>query len=110
MAPLNNGPARVWGAAGPFDASDLGTTNSAKFTKLAHKSQANSRVARRRLLVTKLHRLGPASLSHFINNIERGEHIAETLERYAALPADFIRAYGGDRFPPALLCIDGGGP
>jgi hypothetical protein len=36
--------------------------------------------------------------------------INQKLERYAALPADFIKANAGDRFTPSLHCIDWGEP
>jgi hypothetical protein len=36
--------------------------------------------------------------------------INQKLERYAALPADFIKANAGDRFAPSLHCIDWGEP
>ncbi len=70
--------------------------------------QVISHVARRRYLITRLHRLGPAPLFHFISDIERGAGIDATLERYAALPADFIRAYGGGRFLEPMFAIRGG--
>lgn len=57
---------------------------------------------RRERLVAALHRLGPAPLAYFLAEIERGADIDRTLEIYARLPADFISAYGGDHFPPAL--------
>src|ERR1700730_11304257 len=57
---------------------------------------------RRQRLVEHLHRLGPSPLAHFLREIETGADIYVTLEQCAALPADFIRAYGGDRFAPSL--------
>jgi hypothetical protein len=59
-------------------------------------------------LVENLHRLGPAPLGHFIRDLESGKPLQQTLEDYAALPADFIAALGGDRFAPCLHAIDGG--
>jgi hypothetical protein len=47
-------------------------------------------------------------LQHFIKDIEKGADIDATLEAYAKLDADFIKALGGDRFAPSLHCIDGG--
>jgi hypothetical protein len=61
-----------------------------------------SRRLRRQRLVEKLHRLGPKPLFHFLSEVERGAPLAPTLETYAALPADFIRANGGDKFAPSL--------
>ncbi|MGI8567652.1 MAG: hypothetical protein ACR2KT_00435 [Methylocella sp.] len=54
-----------------------------------------------------MHALGPAPLAHFIAVLERGAVLRETLEIYAALPADFIKPYGGDRLAPALHAIGG---
>jgi len=63
---------------------------------------------RRQRLVEHLHRLGPKPLYHFLDEVERGASIPDHLERYAALPADFIKANGGDEFAPFLFAIDGG--
>jgi hypothetical protein len=54
--------------------------------------------ARLRFLADRLHALGPAPIYHFLTDIESGKPIRATLEEYAALPADFIKAYGGDEF------------
>jgi hypothetical protein len=73
-------------------------------------SPAAARAANRlrlQLLARRLHALGPKPLFHFLDEVERGADLRSHLERYAALPADFIRAYGGDRFAPFWL-IDGG--
>ena len=70
-------------------------------------AQALSRLRRQRL-VEHLHRLGPAPLGHFLREVENGASISDHLERYAALPADFIRANGGDEFTPFLCAIEGG--
>jgi hypothetical protein len=63
-------------------------------------------LARRRRLVAKLHMLGPAPLAHFVAEVEAGADINATLEQYALLRADFVRPYGGDRFPE-LFAING---
>jgi len=63
---------------------------------------------RRQRLVSRLHSLGPKPLYHFLDEIERGAPIAATLESYAALPADFIKANGGDKFAAPVWPIDGG--
>jgi hypothetical protein len=47
---------------------------------------------------------------HFLDEVERGADPRSHLERYAALPADFIKANAGDRFAPSLHCIDWGEP
>ena len=62
---------------------------------------------RLRYLAQRLHALGPRPLFHFIDEIEGATIYAP--QRYASLPADFIKANGGDRFAPSLHCIDGGG-
>ena len=58
--------------------------------------------------VEQLHALGPPPLAHFIRDIKRGGDIDALLEEYAALPADFVAAYGGDKFPSAVHVVDGG--
>jgi hypothetical protein len=77
------------------------------FKPPAPQAQAQSRLRRQRL-VERLHRLGPAPLGYFLDEIERGAPLVPTLETYAALPADFIGAYGGDKFAPSLWAIEGG--
>ena len=56
----------------------------------------------------RLHRLGPRALFHFLDELQRGADLRSHLERYAALPADFIKDLGGDRFAPAPHALDGG--
>jgi hypothetical protein len=56
-----------------------------------------------------LHGLGPAPLAYFLREIEAGADVLATLEIYAALPADLIAAYGGDRFALAFHVIEGSG-
>jgi hypothetical protein len=72
----------------------------------------NTRAAGRRdrlqYLARRLHGLGERPLFHFLDEFERGADLRPHLERYAALPAAFIKANGGDRFVPALHVIDGG--
>jgi hypothetical protein len=50
------------------------------------------------------------AVGHFIREVAHGADIDATLEAYAKLDADFIKALGGDRFAPALLGIDMGSP
>jgi hypothetical protein len=66
---------------------------------------------RRRRLVEHLHRLGPAPLGHFIREIEDAARVDITprLERYAEIDPEFVRALGGDKFPPRFLHGIGGG-
>jgi hypothetical protein len=54
-----------------------------------------------------VHRLGPAPLFHLLTDLEAGKPVWPTVERYAKLDADFIKALGGDKFPPPLWAIDG---
>jgi hypothetical protein len=63
--------------------------------------------ARRRYVVAKLHALRPAPFAYFLREIEAGADVGATLKEYAALPAEFIRALGGDRFAPAFHVIEG---
>jgi hypothetical protein len=58
----------------------------------------SARRDRLQYLAGHLHALGPRPLFHFPADVERGADLRECLEQYAALPADFIRAYGSDRF------------
>lgn len=79
-----------------------------------HRNPRAAREARLRLrrqrLVEHLHRLGPAPLYHFLTEVERGTPLWPHVERYAALPAAFIKANGGDQFAPIVHVIDGGEP
>jgi hypothetical protein len=65
------------------------------------------REVRSKWLSARLHALGPKPLFHFLDELERGADLRAALARYAALPADFIRIYHGDRFAPALHTIAG---
>jgi hypothetical protein len=79
-----------------------------------HRNPRGAREARLRLrrqrLVEYLHQLGPAHLYHFLTEVERGAPLWPHVERYAALPAAFIKANGGDQFAPIVHVIDGGAP
>lgn len=66
-------------------------------------------LVRLQYLARRLHGLGEKPVYHFLNEIERGEPLRPHLERYAALPVDFIKANGGDRFAPSIHMLDGGG-
>lgn len=53
---------------------------------------------RLRLLAERLHDLGAPALFHFLDEVERGADLRPLLdERYATLPADFIKAYASTR-------------
>ena len=70
----------------------------------AHHAQAQSQLRRQRL-VEHLHRLGPSPLGHFIREVEDAARVDVTprLERYAEIDPEFLRALGGDKFPPRFL-------
>jgi hypothetical protein len=61
-------------------------------------------------LARRLHGLGEKPLFHFLDEVERGADLHPHLERYVALPADFINANGGNRFTPSMHCIEDGNP
>jgi hypothetical protein len=63
---------------------------------------------RLRRLASALHRLGERPLYELLREVESGADLRERLEAYARLPVDFIRANGGDKFPPAAFVISGG--
>ena len=54
---------------------------------------------RLRQLARRIHALGPRPLYELLRDLEAGAPLHERLERYAALPADFIKALDGDRLP-----------
>jgi hypothetical protein len=99
---------RAGGAAGLGNAVRL-AANSPKNSRIERAPQAQSRLCLR-FLASRLHSLGPKPLFHFLDEVERGADPRSHLERYAALPADFIKAHAGDRFAPSLHCIDWGEP
>lgn len=97
---------RAGGAAGPSNASSLAADASSH--RPENRAAQAQNTARRRRLVEHLHRLGPAPLAHFISDVERGAGIDATLERYGRLPAVFVLANRGDRFPEPMFAICGG--
>jgi hypothetical protein len=103
MAPASN-PARGE-AAGLGKSSCLGADDSRVSTILPYCNQAVDH-ARRRYLVATLHALRPAPFAYYLR--EPGADARVTLEEYAALPAEFIRARGGDRLAPSIHMVDGG--
>lgn len=56
-------------------------------------------------LARRLHALGPKPLFHFLDEVERGAPLRAHLETYAELPADFIKANGGDQFMPRAFLV-----
>jgi hypothetical protein len=97
------------GAAG-LDRTSLPGGNGCSSNALEAPAQPEFSCRRRQRLVERLHRLGPKPLFHFLNEVERGADLWPHLERYAALPPEFIKANGGDQFEPFLHVIDGGKP
>jgi hypothetical protein len=93
---------------GPRKTSLLGGLDPSPLARESVRAQAQHRLRRQRL-VEKLHRLGPAPLSHFLREIEQatGADLTQRLERYSLVDPEFVRALGGDRFPPALIAIGG---
>jgi hypothetical protein len=83
-------------------------TKSARNQAEISRNPAAARRLRLQYLARRLHGLGEKPLFHFLDEVERGEPLCPHLERYAALPADFIKANGGDRFAMPLFVIDGG--
>jgi hypothetical protein len=61
-----------------------------------------------RRLACALHALGPRPIYEFLVEVESGADIRTRLEAYARIPADFVRANGGDQFPPVVFAVDGG--
>ena len=90
-APKWQGPATARLVNGPRNerlGRRLANSNSARSIRLQH-------------LARRLHALGPRPLFHFLDELERGADLRARLEQYAALPADLIRAYGGQ--PPFAI-------
>jgi hypothetical protein len=76
-------------------ASGLGNVNRQAADDTRRYNPSRTRLQR---LAQRLHALGPVPLFHFLDEVERGEELRSTLETYAELPADLIKAYHGDRF------------
>ncbi len=98
--PHTNQTRHAGGAAG------FGNVNRRAADDIRDNSLSNVKFQR---FVENLHALGPGVLAYFIREVTAGADVCTLLETYAALPADFIRAYGGDRFTPTFHAIDGGG-
>jgi hypothetical protein len=56
----------------------------------------SSTALRLRCLAQRIHDLGPAPLFHVMCELAAGADPLDTFERYGGLPAEFLRAYGGD--------------
>jgi hypothetical protein len=66
---------------------------------------ASSIALRLRHLAPRIHALGVAPLHHLLCELAGGADPIDRAERYAALPADFIAAYGGDELPPVVRLV-----
>ena len=60
-----------------------------------------------RLPPERVHALGARPLLELLRELERDAELHPALETYAGLPADFIRAHGGDRLPEPRLVAGG---
>ena len=68
---------------------------------------ASSIDLRLRCLAPRVHDLGAGPLYHLLRELAAGAPLLPTVERYAALPSDLIKAYRGDRLPPPLAVVRG---
>jgi hypothetical protein len=66
---------------------------------------ASSTDLRLRACAPRIHNLGEAPLYYLLRELATGAPLLPTVERYARLPADLIRAYAGDKLMPALTPI-----
>ena len=65
---------------------------------------------RLRFLAQEVHALGPRGIYELFSEIIAGASPTQSIERYGRLSfdyGDFIRALGGDQFPPALFVVGG---
>jgi hypothetical protein len=100
---------RAGGAAGLGEMSFLDGIDARENLTTPSVLQARRR-ARRQRLVEHLHRLGPCPLDYFVREIEGGADIDSVLLAYRKIDPGFVRAFGGDQFPPVLHALDGGAP
>jgi hypothetical protein len=68
-----------------------------------------ARSTRLKYLARRLHALGEKPLFYFLDEMDRGADLRESLEIYAALPAGLIKAYNGDKFAAPFLLKGGRG-
>jgi len=104
-----SGPAAVR-RPDPAQSFKLPGTNGCDATQTPKGNQPPSPHAERvrlEYLARRLHALGERPLFEFLNELERGAELRASLERYATLPADFIRGYGGDRFAMPFIVTEG---
>jgi hypothetical protein len=63
-------------------------------------------IAIKPLIALGVDALRPAPFAYLLREIEAGADVRVTLEECAALPAEFIRTLGGDRFAPAFHIVE----
>jgi hypothetical protein len=56
-------------------------------------------------LARAVHQLGPRPLYELFVELNQGASFQDRVERYAALPADFIKQLGADRLPPVARVV-----
>ncbi|MEQ9643223.1 MAG: hypothetical protein RIM84_24590 [Alphaproteobacteria bacterium] len=66
---------------------------------------------RYRHTIRRLHVLGPRPVGELLLDLQREHDISDTdlarlLERYAALPADFLRLNNGDDWPAEMFAVE----
>lgn len=105
MVPKAKNPVTRGRETGPSNVDLRAANDTRDPTKNSSKKQVHDR-ARSRILVARLH--GPALLAYFLDEIDCGASVDESLESYSDLPGDLIEAFGADQFPPPLHAIDGG--
>jgi hypothetical protein len=109
MPPGTPNPASAGGAAGSGKHHKRLASDFSDFKLPAPQAQAQSRLRRQRS-VERVHRLGPAPLLHLLTDLDAGKPVWPTVERYAALPCEFIRELGAHRFASPLQLVDVGEP
>jgi hypothetical protein len=60
---------------------------------------------RLRELARRIYRLGERPLFELFAELQAGAGLRDSLERYAALSGDFIKALGGDKLPPSVRAL-----
>jgi hypothetical protein len=82
---------------GPSRRTGFGRQLNETNTTFRSRREAQNRL-RLQFLAGRLHALGPRPLFHFLDDLERGADMWSILEVYGRLPAEFIKANGGDKF------------
>jgi hypothetical protein len=59
--------------------------------------------------IEAIHRQGPVVLGYLVEALAAGSDLRATVAEFAEIDGDFVRGLGGDRFPPTVHAIDGGG-